>query len=82
MKMAEIKLECGIKAHKAKVLKESNEIEYTDNLAEYFAKEYGSKPRPGLQNGEIYERGSFTGHLVVTGAIDLLSRGIFWDYMM
>ena len=55
--MAEIKLECGIKAHKAKVLKESNEIEYTDNLAEYFAKEYGSKPRPGLQNGEIDERG-------------------------
>ena len=55
--MAEIKLECGIKAHKAKVLKESNEIEYTDNLAEYFAKEYGSKPRPGIQNGEIDERG-------------------------
>ncbi len=55
--MAEIKLDCGIKAHKAKVLKESNEIEYTDNLAEYFAKEYGSKPRPGLQNGEIDERG-------------------------
>jgi len=55
--MAEIKLECGIKAHKAKVLKESNEIEYTDNLAEYFAKEYGSKPRPDLQNGEIDERG-------------------------
>lgn len=55
--MAEIKLECGIKAHKAKVLKESNEIEYTDNLAEYFAKENGSKPRPGIQNGEIDEKG-------------------------
>ena len=58
--MSEIKLECGIAAHKAKVAAEKNDsvdIEYTDNLAEYFAKENGSKPRPGLHKGEIDERG-------------------------
>ena len=57
--MAEIKLECGIAAHKAKLAQQNNsvKIEYTDNLAEYFAKENGSKPRPGLHKGEIDERG-------------------------
>ena len=51
--MGEINLACGLNAHKQKVAKESNNIIYTDNLAEYFAKENGSKPRPQIHKGEI-----------------------------
>ena len=52
-------LACGIQAHREKVNKENNKtkVEYTDNLAEYFAEETGVKPRSTIQNGEINEKG-------------------------
>lgn len=46
---------CDIFAHNK--IKEQNNIEYTDNLAEYLAQINNTKPRPTLDKGEIDENG-------------------------
>ena len=46
---------CSIQAHRNKVEK----TEYTDEVAEKFAKEVGAKPRPQETKSEIDERGAF-----------------------
>jgi len=51
---------CGIAAHRKKVEEaKSDEIVYTDNLAEYFAHEVGAKPRGRETISEQDERGAF-----------------------
>ena len=52
-------LACGIQAHKEKINNENNKtkVQYTDNLAQYFAEETGVKPRSTIQNGEINDKG-------------------------
>ena len=51
----EINISCDLSARRKK--QETIKIEYTDNLAEYFAKLSGSKPRPKLEQGEISDKG-------------------------
>lgn len=53
--MADFNISCDLGFKKKN--KENEKIEYTDNLAEYFAKLNGSKPRPKLQQGEISDKG-------------------------
>ena len=51
-------ISCGIQAHREKLKRESDQVEYTDNLAHYFAKERGVNPRDAIQkDGEINEKG-------------------------
>ena len=47
---------CGIQAHRNKI---KNINDYTDELAEKFAKEVGVNPRPNETKAEIDERGAF-----------------------
>ena len=55
--MGEIKLECGLQAHRDKLKKESQTVVYDDNLANYFALLNNSKPRPDIVKGEVDENG-------------------------
>jgi len=55
--MSEVNISCNIFQHRNKEKENSEKIVYTDNLAEYFAKVNGTKPRPKLHKGEIDERG-------------------------
>lgn len=41
-------ISCGIQAHREKLKRESDQVEYTDNLAHYFAKERGVNPRDAI----------------------------------
>ena len=50
-------ISCGIEAHKNKI-KNQNKLEYTDNLAAYFANQRRVNPRDSIQtDGEINEKG-------------------------
>ena len=55
--MSEVNISCNIFQHRNKEKENSEKIVYTDNLAEYFAKVNGTKPRPKLHKGEIDDRG-------------------------
>ena len=51
-------ISCGIQAHREKEKRESEKVEYTDNLAKYFAQDRGVNPRDTLKDdGEINEKG-------------------------
>ena len=52
-------LSCGILQHKKKIEENNNNVIYDDNIAEYFAKVVGAKPRGRETISEQDERGAF-----------------------